>query len=129
MPFGLDVRAFGERESHSAENLDPAIEHLRERMKRAALVRCARKRDVDIGNAADSFVGAKSFQRALQLPAVIAVRASFNNLPTIGFSSFGASSSVAPCGNAPAASEDITRTLRAIALVRGRGDLAQRVVA
>src|SRR4029078_9385075 len=50
MPFGLDVRAFGERESHSPENRDATIQHLCERMKGAALMRCARERKINIGN-------------------------------------------------------------------------------
>ena len=37
MPFGFDVRAFREREPHSPENADPAVEHLGEGMERAEL--------------------------------------------------------------------------------------------
>ena len=37
MPFGLDIRSFGESETHSPKNSDRAIEHLGERMERAEL--------------------------------------------------------------------------------------------
>ena len=47
MPFVFDIRSIGERETHSSENLNPALEHLRERMQRANLVWRSRKRDVD----------------------------------------------------------------------------------
>src|SRR5438477_9721656 len=62
VPFGLDVRAFGECEPHPPENRDAAIEHLREWMKRTALMRCARKRDIDVGNRSGFFFGAKIFR-------------------------------------------------------------------
>src|SRR5438105_15448817 len=61
MPFGLDVRAFGEREPHPPENRGAAIEHLCKRMKRTALMRCARKRKINIGNRGGFLFGAKVF--------------------------------------------------------------------
>ena len=67
MPFGLDVRAFGERESHSPENRDATIQHLRERMKGAALMRCARKRKIEYWQPRLIPSRRGNFQAALQL--------------------------------------------------------------
>ncbi len=48
MPFVLDVRTLGERETHPAKNADRAIEHLGERVKRAYFVRRAGQRNIEI---------------------------------------------------------------------------------
>src|ERR1700730_13907585 len=48
MPFIFDVWSVGESESHAAKNVDRAIEHLSEGMERAALVRSAGQRDVNV---------------------------------------------------------------------------------
>ena len=55
MPFGLDVGAVGERETHAPKNLDRAVEHLGERMKRAEFAGVPGKRDVDVGQRARFF--------------------------------------------------------------------------
>ena len=47
MPLVLDVGSLRERETHSAEKPDRAVEHLRERVERARFVRRARQRKIE----------------------------------------------------------------------------------
>ena len=49
MPFGLNVRAVGQGKTHLAENLDRAIEHLRDRVERPNQQRRAGQGEVDPG--------------------------------------------------------------------------------
>src|SRR6202022_2739844 len=61
MPLIFDVWSIGEDEAHAAKNVDRAIEHLGEGMKRAALVGSARQRDVDVDERVRFFLPAKLF--------------------------------------------------------------------
>src|SRR5262245_42918610 len=47
VPLGFDIWSFGERKTHSSENLNSALMHLMERMQRTNVVWCSRKGDVD----------------------------------------------------------------------------------
>ena len=129
MPFGLDVRAFGQRESHPPENRDAAIEHLCERMKRAALMRRARKRKINIGNSGGFLFGAKIFGAGFNCgrdrdPNLIQ---QFTNDRFFFF--WQRFHFVAPFGNAAAAPEKFHPHAFEDALVRGRRNLCQGVVA
>ncbi len=68
MPFRLDVGAFGKRESHPAENTDRAIEHLRERMKRAEFMRAFPGAKCRCSQARLILFAARKFSRAFQSP-------------------------------------------------------------
>src|SRR5438067_8582742 len=47
VPLGFDIRTFGERKTHSSENLNSALVHLMKRMQRTNFVWRSWKRDVD----------------------------------------------------------------------------------
>ena len=59
MPFGLDVRPFGERKTHSAKDADGAIEHLGEGMERADFGDGSGQRNIDVGQRLGFFLAPK----------------------------------------------------------------------
>src|ERR1044071_8996792 len=66
IPFGFDIRTFGERETHAPEDLNSALMHLMKRVQRTNLVWCSRKRDVDARERFGFFFSTNFFRALIQ---------------------------------------------------------------
>ena len=120
MPFGLDIRPFGESETHSPKNSDPAVEHLGERMERAELGGVPGSEMSILASAPASFA-VRRRSALCWIAAVTALRASLRSLPTIGRSSLRERfHPIGPGRNAAVATE-ITDARGVERLLVGRG--------
>src|SRR5262249_1146207 len=61
VPLGFDIWSFGERKTHSSENLNSALVHLMEWMQRTAVVWRSRKGDIDARERAGFFFSTDFF--------------------------------------------------------------------
>jgi hypothetical protein len=129
MPFALDVGTFRQRETHSPENADSAIEHLSEGMQAAQLGGDTGKGDVNVFELSRFFRGAKTLAALLDGGGhrIASFVQEFADNRTLFFRE--RLHSIRPCGDAAGSAQIANADRVQRLLVGSRGDFSQRRVA